>query len=177
MIFNKKRILIIGNSGSGKSTFSKLLGEKLNIEVFHLDRYFWKPGWIACEENEWYEILKELINKDEWIIDGNFTGTLKYRAERSDLIYFFDYSPLFCVYRIYKRILRTKLGVEARYDITEGCPEKWYDREFVNFVRNFNRITRPRIYSSLEEINYDKKNIIKFRNRTEFRDYLKSLNL
>ncbi len=89
MLYNKKRILIIGNSGSGKSTFSRLLGEKLNLEVFHLDRYFWKPGWIASERNEWHEIIEELINKDKWIIEGNFSGTLNIRASRADLIFFF----------------------------------------------------------------------------------------
>ncbi len=81
------------------------------------------------------------------------------------------------MYRIYKRILRSKLRIEARYDITEGCHEKWFDREFVNYVRNYNRNTRPRIYSALEEIGFDKNNIVTFRNRSEFRDYVKKLNL
>ena len=42
---NFNRILLIGSPGTGKSTVAKFLGEKLNLEVIHLDKYFWKPDW------------------------------------------------------------------------------------------------------------------------------------
>ncbi|TOH24481.1 AAA family ATPase, partial [Vibrio parahaemolyticus] len=38
-----KRIAVIGSGGSGKSTFSALLGKKLNLPVHHLDQLYWKP--------------------------------------------------------------------------------------------------------------------------------------
>ena len=41
-----KRIAIIGSPGVGKSTFARQLGDITGIEVFHLDRLFWKPGWV-----------------------------------------------------------------------------------------------------------------------------------
>ncbi len=40
------KIMVIGSSGSGKSTFSRKLGEILSLPVYHLDLYYWKPGWI-----------------------------------------------------------------------------------------------------------------------------------
>ena len=42
-----KRIMIIGSGGSGKSTFSSKLSEVLGLPLYHLDAYYWKPGWIA----------------------------------------------------------------------------------------------------------------------------------
>jgi adenylate kinase family enzyme len=39
-----KRVLIIGSGGAGKSTLARTLGERLGIEVIHLDVHFWKPG-------------------------------------------------------------------------------------------------------------------------------------
>ncbi|HMS33966.1 MAG TPA: hypothetical protein PKC91_07760 [Ignavibacteria bacterium] len=172
---NKKRILVIGNSGSGKSTFSKFLGENLNIPVTHLDKIFWKPGWETRNREEFDSIIKEIILKDNWIIDGNYTRTLGLRASRAELIYFFDYPVNFCVYRIYKRIFRSKFRIERRYDISEGCHERWYDREFVDFVRNFNKNSRPRIYSDLEEISFNKNNLVIFKNRKEFDKYKNSM--
>jgi len=39
-----KKILIIGSPGSGKSTLSKKLKEKLKLPLIHLDKIFWKPN-------------------------------------------------------------------------------------------------------------------------------------
>lgn len=40
-----KRIMVIGCSGSGKSTFALELGRITGIEVTHLDRLNWRAGW------------------------------------------------------------------------------------------------------------------------------------
>jgi adenylate kinase family enzyme len=48
-----KRIMIIGISpGVGKSTFARRLGELLQVEVYHLDAYFWKPNWVEASLEE-----------------------------------------------------------------------------------------------------------------------------
>ncbi|HZN09425.1 MAG TPA: hypothetical protein VFB65_21695 [Pyrinomonadaceae bacterium] len=44
----------------------------LNLEVFHLDKFFWRPGWVESPREEWSQIVTELINRDSWIIDGNY---------------------------------------------------------------------------------------------------------
>ena len=48
-----QRIAVIGSGpkgyrfayGTGKSTFSQILGKKLNLPVIHLDAYYWQGGW------------------------------------------------------------------------------------------------------------------------------------
>ena len=47
-----ERILVIGCPGAGKSTLSRQLGEKLGLPVIHLDRLFWKPGWVESTREE-----------------------------------------------------------------------------------------------------------------------------
>ncbi|HBM16819.1 MAG TPA: hypothetical protein DD381_10820 [Lentisphaeria bacterium] len=44
-----KKILIIGNCGSGKTTLSKKLSLISNLPVIHLDKHYWNPGWIITE--------------------------------------------------------------------------------------------------------------------------------
>jgi adenylate kinase family enzyme len=70
-----KKILVIGSGGSGKSTFSTRLGDLLNIEVSHLDKFFWQPGWVKPEPEEWLQTVTELTDRDSWILDGNYSGT------------------------------------------------------------------------------------------------------
>lgn len=76
-----KRIIIIGWSGSGKSTFAQRLGKKLNIEVIHLDKIYHLPGWQQMDSDKFREIVSDLVKKEEWIIDGHYGKTMDLRIE------------------------------------------------------------------------------------------------
>ena len=43
------RILIIGNSGSGKSTVAKALAGRHSLAQLDLDSIVWEPGQVAIE--------------------------------------------------------------------------------------------------------------------------------
>ena len=47
-----KRVIVIGCGGAGKSTFSKNLSNKLDIPVYHLDKFFWNKGWVSTPKDE-----------------------------------------------------------------------------------------------------------------------------
>ena len=47
-----KKISVIGSPGAGKSTFSKGLSNDIGIKIYHLDRLFWKPGWVHITREE-----------------------------------------------------------------------------------------------------------------------------
>ncbi len=76
-----KKIIVIGSGGAGKSTFSKQLGNALNIEVVHLDALYWKPNWVKTSRDEWTKIVRDLLEHDSWIMDGNFGGTREMRLK------------------------------------------------------------------------------------------------
>lgn len=173
-----KRILLIGCSGSGKSTFARFLGDKLNREVIHLDRHFWKPGWVMRDRDEFSELIDSFISKDEWIIDGNYGRTLPERVNRADLIFFFDYSPLFCTYRVLKRSFKTRFNLEERPDLTEECDEKLFSKEFLDFIKytwNFKKVNIPNNYRIIEENNFNPEKLIIFRNHRQFNNFKKAL--
>ncbi|MNW47031.1 topology modulation protein [compost metagenome] len=122
------KIMIIGSSGSGKSTFSRKLGEALNISVYHLDVYFWKPGWVETPREEWIEFNKQLVMKQKWIIDGYYGSTMDIRVHAADVIIYFDLSPWITTYRVLKR--RIQYHGKSRVDLNEGCPES-IDWQFI----------------------------------------------
>jgi adenylate kinase family enzyme len=88
------------------------------------------------------ETITELISRDSWIIDGNYSGTMDLRMQRCDTIVFLYLSRVLCVWRIVKRSLRYRRGV--RPDMAEGCREK-LDPEFVSWVWNYPRRSRLRV--------------------------------
>jgi adenylate kinase family enzyme len=167
-----KRILVIGCCGAGKSKFALKLKGKTEINVIHLDKYYWKPNWVETLRDNWNEIVRNMIKEDEWIIDGNYTSTLEMRIERADTVYYFDFPIWRCLIRIFRRIILSKLGIEKRGDMAEGCPEK-FDANFIKYVLNFNKVFTPRIESILERNKH--KNIFRIKNDREAKLILRSI--
>lgn len=174
-IENCSRILILGGPGTGKSTFARFLGKKLNLEVIHLDKHYHKAGWEPRERDEFHEIVRAFVKKDRWVIDGNYSGTLSMRIARADLIFVLDYSSIFCVYRVLKRNFKTRLGIETRSDIPEDCYEGWLNPGFLKFTWNYKRDYIPKGRAILEESGFDKNKILLYKNHKEFRKFFKSI--
>jgi adenylate kinase family enzyme len=152
-----KRILIIGSAGSGKSTLAKELGKVLNLPIIHLDKYYWKPNWIPTPDDEWNQFIAEVVNQEEWVMDGNYSRTLELRLKRADTVIFLDLPRILCLYRIFKR--RIQYHGKTRPDLNEECPEK-LDWEFVKWVWNYRKRSRPKILNLLEQVKGEKEIII-----------------
>lgn len=100
------KVVLIGSGGSGKSTLARQLGEKLKIEVFHLDALFWQPNWVGVPKNEQLQVQAALVKKETWIIDGNYGATMDIRLNAADTIIFLDISRWICMFRVFKRIVK-----------------------------------------------------------------------
>jgi len=166
-----KRVLIIGNPGSGKTTLSVKLSRILNLPVYHLDRYFWRPGWVKPEYDKWLKILSDLVSQDEWIIDGNYGNSLDVRLPRADMVVFLDFKTSICLWRIIRRMLSTHGHV--RSDMADHCPEK-LDLSFVHYVLKFRGVERGIILKALKECHNRK--IITLNRPSEVKAFMERLN-
>jgi adenylate kinase family enzyme len=143
-----QRVLVIGISGAGKSTFTRALAARTGLPVIHLDIEFWQPGWKITPRDQWRPKVAELVQRDAWIMDGNFGATLDLRLPRADRVVWFDYPRLVCLRRAIWRVLTTYGQVRA--DLAPGCPEK-FDLEFLRYIWDFNAKSRPQIVTMLAE--------------------------
>ena len=105
-MINSKKIAILGISGSGKSVFSRQLGEKLGLPVIHMDQLFWEGNWEAVPESDYLAKHEEVIKGDQWIIEGYIDAKMSNRAQAADLILYLDYSGLRCAWQVIKRWLK-----------------------------------------------------------------------
>ena len=165
-----ERIIIIGCGGAGKSTLARKLGEVLDLPVVHLDKLFWKPGWVETTAEEFDALLAQELAKDQWIMDGNFNRTMPERMKRCDTIIYLDFSRFACLMGVLKRIITT-YG-KLRPDMGEGCPER-IDLEFLKWVWNFNKNKRESYYKLLNEA--ENVETIVLKNRRAVKLFLKSL--
>lgn len=166
-----RRVLVIGSGGSGKSTVAAQLGELLNLEVSHLDKFYWRTGWVKSEPDEWIKTVTNLIGQDSWIIDGNYSGTLELRVRKCDTIVFLDLPRMLCLWRIMKRFFAYRDG--TRPDVAEGCRES-LNLEFVSWVWNYHNRSRPKVIRLLQEHGGEKQ-IFWLRSRNEVKKFLSKL--
>ncbi|MEH7387185.1 topology modulation protein [Bacillus sp. JJ1521] len=163
-----KKIMVIGiSSGVGKSTFAGKLGNKIGIDVYHLDSYFWKPGWVEASYEEFTAAQEEILSKDSWIIDGNYSGTFELRAKQADTIIYLEIPRYQCLFRVLKRYF-THIG-KKRPDL--GCTEK-IDWEFIKFIWT---TYKPRIDKMQERLNRlsQDNTVIILRGKKEINDFIK----
>ncbi len=166
-----KRILVIGSSGAGKSTYAVALGRLLKLPVIHLDKEFWQPGWVQMSREDWREKARELVRRDSWVMDGTYDNSLDIRLPRADTVIFLDYPRRICLWHAVRRIAANH--GQVRSDMAEGCPEK-IDWSFIKWIWNYRRDRYPVIYDSLEKY-FSHGNLIVFKKPSEAEKYLQKL--
>jgi adenylate kinase family enzyme len=162
-----KRIMIIGSPGSGKSTFSRNLAEVTGIQLIHLDKEFWNDGWVETPKEQWIKKQIDLISGDEWIVDGNYGGTIDVRIDRADTVICFKLSRAVCLLSYFKRVV-TNFN-KIRPDMPEGCYEK-FDFQFMKYIWNFPKASGKRNLQRLQGIK--DKEIVVFKSRIEANEYI-----
>ena len=166
-----RRVLVIGSGGAGKTTFAALLGERTGLPVIHLDSLFWHAGWQETPRDEWAARVEEILKRDEWIMDGNYGGTLERRLAACDTVVFLDLPRTLCLWRVVMRRIRYR--GRSRPDMAEGCSEQvpW---EFVRWIWDYPRTRRPGVLKKLCELGEGQR-VFRLGSRREVRRFLKAL--
>ncbi len=159
-----KKIIVIGCPGSGKSTFSRTLHKRTGIPLFHLDMMYWNSDRTTVDKSVFLERLSNTIQKNEWIIDGNYGSTMELRLQACDTVIFLDYPLEVCLNGI-----RERRGKE-RTDMPWIENEDEEDIEFIEFIKNYNVQSRPEVMELLDQYSY--KDIYIFKNRNEADEFL-----
>ena len=162
-----QRIIVIGCPGSGKSTFARALHNKTGIPLYHLDMMYWNADKTTVEKSVFLERLSVVLEKDEWIIDGNYGSTMEMRMAACDTVIFLDYPLDVCLDGIKER--RGKPRSDMPWIETEE------DSEFIEFIKNYNEQQKPKVLELLEK--YSDKNIIILGSREQADAFLNGENL
>ncbi len=161
-----KKIIVIGCPGAGKSCFSRELHKKTDLPLYHLDMIWHKPDRTTVSKEEFDEKLTEIMQRDEWIIDGNYSRTLEMRLRKCDTVFFLDLPIDLCL-----KGAESRIGTQR-----EDLPwlEETMDPEFRQWIIDFPKNKLPRLYELAEKYK-DTRNITVFHTREEVNDYIKEL--
>lgn len=160
-----ERVAVVGPGGAGKSTFASALGARTGLPVVHLDRHFWKPGWVETDRDEWRQIQSELFAGDRWIADGNYGGSFDVRFARADTVILLARPRLACLAGALRRSVRNR----GRAVQADGCPER-FQLDFYRWIWNYERDSRPRLDAALER--HPHLDVIELSSRDAVRQFL-----
>ena len=169
-----KRIVVIGNAASGKSTLSMKIKELTKIPVYHLDKILWKKSWERSSEEEFTAKHDEIIDKDSWIIDGvAYKSSYPKRFSRANTILFLDTPLEECKQRSLQR-MKEDLERPNPY-VTEGCRYPFeFKKEAEEVIDLFHNEYREFILEMIKEYATDTE-IILLKTDKEIQSFLESL--
>ena len=157
-----KKVIVIGGSGSGKSTFARKLRDVTELPLYHLDNVFWNPDKTHVSREVFDRRLDVILSYKRFIIDGEYGRTIERRIAAADTIFYFDIP------------LKDRLdGAVARIGtVRPDIPwiEEGFDPDFEKWIRDYDTDQRPVTLSLLEK--YKEKEIIIFKSREEADSYI-----
>lgn len=152
-----KRIIVIGCPGSGKSTFSRRLKDATGYPLYHLDMIYHKPDRTTVSREEFDKKLREIMEGEYWIIDGNYNRTIEMRLKECDTVFLFDLPTEVSIKGVMSRIGKKR----------DDMPwvEEEFDTEFRGIILGFREKQIPKIYELLSK--YPEKKLVIFKSHTE----------
>jgi energy-coupling factor transporter ATP-binding protein EcfA2 len=98
-----ERILILGRTGSGKTTLARELAVALGVPHIELDSLYFGPEFSRAPLPLLRERTSAAIEGDRWVADGNKRAVRDLVWPRADTIVWLDYPAYVSLWRLAKR--------------------------------------------------------------------------
>ncbi len=171
LLLTKKHILIVGDSGRGKTNLAHKISKINGITVYEIDDVYWKVKFTQAEDsNTTLEKMKEIYNKEEWIVEGSSDRLSEIGFGQADLIihlYFRNFlMQIFIILRRYFR--RINKHPETIKSVLVLLRFNFYKRYKFGYKRHDMHLT--------ERLMPYKSKTITLKSFKEINNFIKSLN-
>lgn len=169
-----RKVLVLGASGSGKSTVSRTAADRLGAPHVELDALHHGPGWVP--RPTFAADVDAATAGHTWVIDGNYSAVRDLVWARADTVVWLDLPRWLVEWQVTTRtarrlLLRTPLwhGNRERWrDIPHAShPIRWAWRKHGEYRRNYG----ARFASASD----GEKTLVRLRSRREIRGWLSAL--
>jgi adenylate kinase family enzyme len=173
------RISVVGTIGSGKTTFARKTSKLLKVPHVELDALHWEPNWIEARNDLFRERVKQSLQGDSWVVDGNYHQVRDIVWSRADTVVWLDYPFRTIITRLVRRTMRRIRTHEQLWNGNQEHIRGLFTRDsvFLWAVRTYRRRRRqyPILLSRPENSHLTVVRLRSPREATEFLSTLRRL--
>ena len=163
-----RRVLVVGNRGSGRGRIAKLLSERFSIPLIDVER---EQGIVPVngEAQAWRNHMRTLAERPEWVMTGNDLGTFDLRVPRADWFVWVDLPISACALAVLRNAMRVPVGAKPALSLIDRLRLPRF-RDILNFPNE----VAPRIMGTIERERRN-RTIFILRSRYEIAQFLSRL--
>jgi adenylate kinase family enzyme len=117
-----RRVSVVGNAGSGKTTLAKALAARLRVPHVELDAIFHQPNWTPLPTDEFRRQVADAVAGDGWVVDGNYSSVRDLVWQLADTVVWLDLSRPTVMRRLVARTLRR---IATGEELWNANTERW----------------------------------------------------
>ncbi|MCR5877925.1 AAA family ATPase [Phenylobacterium sp. J367] len=128
------RVVVIGSSGSGKSTFARRLAQACDLAHVELDALNWGPDWTnrsADDAELFLRLVGEATAGPRWVTCGNYRAAMAANLPRATHLIWLDYPRPLVMARVIRRSFGRAAGRKELWPGTGNREDfrRWLDRD------------------------------------------------
>jgi adenylate kinase family enzyme len=128
------RVIVIGSSGAGKSTFARRLAQACDLAHVELDALNWGPDWTNRSADDpalFLRLVEEATRGDRWVTCGNYRPAMAANLPRATHLVWLDYPRPLVMARVIRRSFVRAAGRRELWPGTGNREDfrRWLDKE------------------------------------------------
>ena len=113
-----RRVLVVGNRGSGRSRIAKLISQRFSLPMIDIEREH-EAFDSAGDPSAWRKRVKTLADGAEWVMTGNDIATFDMRVPRADWFVWVDLPVTVCALAVLRRAIRAPMDDKPRLSLVQ----------------------------------------------------------
>lgn len=107
-----RRVLVVGTSCAGKSTFGRRLAPLVGADLVELDDFNWLPGWRQRDPDEFRHLVVAATAGERWCVVGNYLRAGDVTWGRATAVVWLDVALPRLLWRAVHRTVRRSITRE-----------------------------------------------------------------
>lgn len=159
-----ERVVVVGSSCAGKTTYARRLSEVLGHPYIELDAINWLPDWIQRPTEDFRRLVAEAVAGERWVVDGNYSKSRDIVWQRATCIVWLNYGFPTVMARALRRTLIRALTGQVLYSGNKESLRMaflhrdslllWIVTTFRRRRRDYTRLRAERMYSQLQWLEF-----------------------
>jgi len=163
--------MVVGCTGSGKTTLAVDLASALDAPHVELDAFFHQPDWTPLDDAEFRDRVAEATEAPRWVVDGNYSAVREVVWGRADTVVWFDLPYATVMGRTVRRTVRRTV---TRQELWNGNREPFSnlwslnpETSIIAWAATRHKVYRRRYSAAEQDPRWDHLRFVRLRSQAD----------